>query len=499
MSEERPLSDNVIIVGGGPVGLLLGSELALAGIPVVLLERREETDPRSPGMAINGAVVELLDQRGLLDEIRGQALELPAAHFANLWLDLSILTGRHETSLIIPQRRLEKALEERALTLGVEIRRGVEVTGIEQDADGVAALTTAGRVTGAHLVGADGWDSTVRRLAGIGFPLRGDAFYGIIGDIEADWADLLPEQVGASYCPVGGTYAGTPTEPGVCRISTAEWGVAPADPNAPVTIEELNERVLRLTGTEFKDARPRWLARVGNPTANADAYRSGRVFLAGDAAHVFFPFNGQRISTGLQDAVNLGWKLAADLRGTAPEGLLDTYQSERRPAVEWAIANVAAQEALVYPPRFATPLRELFTRLIALGDANRLLAEAAMGLDIRYPLGEGPLTGARLPHVPLTGPNGDTTVPALLRPGLGVLLDLSGSGTGTPQGYTDRIVAARADPTPQIPAAAVLLRPDGHVAWEGSPTEDADGLAGALLAWFGEPVAANPRPERGRP
>ncbi|HEX2315831.1 MAG TPA: FAD-dependent monooxygenase [Thermomonospora sp.] len=488
------MSPTVVIVGAGPIGLMLACELGLAGVRTIVLERRTGTDLRSPAMAINGATVELLDQRGLLDALREHSMELPAAHFANLWLDLTPLTERHEASLIVPQWRIERRLEEHATGLGVEVRRGVEVIGLAQDGGCVTVTVRAGTeidtVTGRYLVGCDGWESTVRELAGIGFPVREPAFYGLIGDLEADWADLLPEQVGAYYCPVGGTYAGTPTEPGVCRIATAEWGVSPPDPSAPVTLEELNTRVRRLTGTEFKTARVRWLARTRNPSANADAYRSGRVFLAGDAAHVFFPFNGQRLSAGFQDAVNLGWKLAADLRGDAPAGLLDSYQDERRPAGEWACANVAAQEALVHPPETAGPLRTLFTQLIGIEGANRHLAETVMGLSVRYPMGatDDPLLGARLPHVPLTTPDGVTTVARLLHRARGVLLRLSGDADAP--GHRDRVDVVAAEPTPHIEAGAVLLRPDGHVAWTDTAERDGTGpaLDDALRTWFGAPA-----------
>jgi 2-polyprenyl-6-methoxyphenol hydroxylase-like FAD-dependent oxidoreductase len=493
----------VVIVGAGPIGLLLATELGRAGVRAVVLERRTETDLRSPAMAINGATVELLDQAGLLEPLKAQTMPLPVAHFAHLWLDLAPLAGRHESSLIAPQWRIEKLLEARARDLGVDVRRGVEVTGLTQDDDGVTLTTTAGPVRGAYLVGADGWRSPVRRLAGIDFPLRRSRFYGLVGDLEADWSSLRPGQLGAAYSPVGGTYAGTPTEPGTVRVSTAEWGVEPEDPDAPVTLAELNARVERLTGTTFTTATPKWLTRVENPTANAETYRAGRVFLVGDAAHVFFPFNGQRLSTGFQDATNLGWKLAADLRGDAPPGLLDSYHAERHPAAEWAIATVSAQESLVDPAQGAAALRTVFTALIEQPDTNRLLAETVMGLAVRYPLGEGPLVGRRLPHVGLKTAEGETSVAAILRPGRGVLLNLTGTAARAAEGYPGRVDVVTATGSPDIPATAVLLRPDGHVAWAepiragsgGSTGADgADGagsdLAAALRTWFGAPDPA---------
>ncbi|MFE2410988.1 FAD-dependent monooxygenase [Kitasatospora sp. NPDC059408] len=498
------MSSPVIIAGAGPVGLLLAHELGLAGVATVVLERRTETDLRSPGMAINGAVVELLDQRGLLDGLRALALPLPAAHFSQLWLETSGLEGRHEQSMILPQWRIEQHLEQEAVRVGAEVRRGVEVVALTQDADGVAVTVRSAEgestLNGSFVVGCDGAQSTVRELAGIGFPGRESAFYGIIGDIEADFADLLPEQFGAHYSPLGGTYAGTPVGPDIWRINTAEFGVAPADPQAPVTMAELNERVLRLTGTEFKSARPLWLTRTGNPTGHAERYRSGRVFLAGDAAHVFFPFNGQRLSTGFQDVLNLGWKLAAELAGRAPEGLLDTYHDERHPVGERVLMNIQAQEVLAGSLGSAGPLRDLFGDLIRIDAVNRYLLEMVMGLGIAYPMPGGNLApgaadgllGRRLPHVPLVTDGGESSVPRLLRGGRAVLLDLSGGSLspGDLSGWSGALDVVVAEPTEALPVVAVLLRPDGHVAWvaESGDPAGSSGLGAALRTWLGDPV-----------
>jgi 2-polyprenyl-6-methoxyphenol hydroxylase-like FAD-dependent oxidoreductase len=494
MNERRTtMSHPVLIVGAGPVGLLLACELGRMGVATVVLERRAEPDPRTPGMAVNGAVVELLDERELLEPLRQYSMELSAAHFSQLWLDIAPLEGRHEKSLILPQWRIEEVLEARAGELGVTVRRGGDVTGLEQDETSVTVTVRTAEgteaVTGSYLVACDGVDSTVRRLAAIGFPLREGPFYGLIGDIEADWSDLLPEQVGAHYSPVGGTYAGSPAEPGVWRISTAEWGVEPPDPDAPVTLEEMNERVLRLTGTEFKTATPRWLARTGNPTANAESYRSGRVFLAGDAAHVFFPFNGQRLSAGFQDAVNLGWKLTGAIEGWAPPELLDTYHAERHPAVEGILSNIHAQEALVHPPDRALPLRDMFTHLITFKEVNEYLVHMMMGLDTRYPpaSGDDPSLGRRLPRLPLRALGTDPA--GALRSGRGVLLLLSPADTPADvvAEWNGRVEALTAGPVPGIDAAAVLLRPDGHVAWTTRSPGDTAGLRQALRTWFGAP------------
>lgn len=499
------MSSPVIVVGAGPVGLLLAYELGLAGAPVVVLESRTEVDERSPGMAINGCVVELLDQRGLLGPLREQAMELPAAHFSQLWLDTAVLRGLHEQSLVLPQWRIVQHLEEQVARVGVRVLRGSEVVALAQDADEVRVTVRSASgestVTGSYLVGCDGADSTVRDLAGIAFPRRESRFYGIIGDVAAEFGDLRPEQFGAYYSPEGGTYAGTPVGPDLWRVNTAEFGVEPPDPDAPVTMAELNERVLRLTGTEFKTATPVWLTRTGNPTGHAEQYRQGRVFLAGDAAHVFFPFNGQRLSAGFQDAVNLGWKLAADLAGWAPGGLLDTYHAERHPVGEQVLANIRVQEALADPLDKSGPLRDLFTELIRLPEVNGYLLDVVMGLGTAYPVpGGDPVPGAadgllgrRLPHVPLVTGDGETSVPRLLRHGRALLLDFSGGSLplGDLSGWSGRLDVVAAEPTAAVAADAVLLRPDGHTAWiagEGGQGRKDDALEEALRAWLGEPV-----------
>jgi hypothetical protein len=263
----------------------------------------------------------------------------------------------------------------------------------------------------------------------------------------------------------------------------------------------LNERVLRLTGTEFKSAKPVWLTRTGNPTGHAERYRDGRIFLAGDAAHVFFPFNGQRLSTGFQDALNLGWKLAAELAGWAPEGLLDTYHAERHPVGEQVLMNIKVQESLADSLDKSGPLRDLFTQLIRLGDVNGYLVDMVMGLGIVYPMPGGNrvpgaadgLLGRRLPHVPLVTGDGETSVPRLLRGGRALLLDFSGGSVplGDLSGWSGRLDIVTAEPTEAIPAAAVLLRPDGHAAWvtgNGDTAQPENAIETALRAWLGEPV-----------
>jgi 2-polyprenyl-6-methoxyphenol hydroxylase-like FAD-dependent oxidoreductase len=499
---------SVIVVGAGPTGLLLAGELALAGVRPLVLDRLAAPDPHAPGMALNSTAVELLDQRGLLEDLLPGTIELPLSHFSNIFLDQSSLFGPHRHSVVVAQSRLEERLARWVRELGVEVRRGTEVTGLRQD-DGSVTLDVRGeageeRLTAAYVVAADGAGSTVRRLAGIGFPGTDRTFYGIIGDVRIDSADFRPEHFGAKYSPVGGLFTGTPIGPDLWRIVTSEFGVEPADATAEVTLEELNARTARLTGVEFKNAEVLWLDRTPNPYRLAERYRAGRVFVAGDAAHVFFAFNGQRISSAFQDATNLGWKLAAALNGWAPDGLLDSYEAERLPAGRWAVLNVTAQEAMAEPGESAAALRTLFGELLRFGEVNRFLAETAQGLGVRYPLGgagEGeephPLLGLRLAPVPLVTADGATTSARLLESGRGLLLGLAGKDAAARDagGWSDRVDVVAAEPSEDVDAAAVLIRPDGHVAWVapsgpdgGAPDEDG-GLRAALARWFGAPTA----------
>jgi bifunctional hydroxylase/dehydrase len=507
MSKPSQSSQSAVIVGAGPIGLLLAGELALAGVRPVVLDRLDAPDPHAPGMAVNSATVELLDQRGLLQALIEGTIELPLSHFSNIFLDQSSLFGPHLHSRVVPQSRLEARLAQWAADLGVTVRRGARLVGLAQDADSVTvSLDTADgpeELTAEYVVGCDGADSTVRQLAGIGFSGEDKPFYGIIGDVRIDSADFQGEHFGAKYSPLGGLFTGTPIGPDLWRIVTSEFGVEPeAGHPDEVSLEELNTRIERLTGAGLKNAEVLWLARTGNANRLADRYRQGRVFLAGDAAHVFFAFNGQRLSTGFQDAVNLGWKLAAALAGRAPEGLLDTYEAERRPAGRFACENVAAQEALAAPPESAAPLRALFGHLLAFEPVNRFLAETAQGLGVRYlpePPAEGtqqtphPLLGLRLPPIGVRTAEGDRTVSSLLHAGRWVLLDLSGGKSPEPDlaGWSRQVDLVVAEPSAELGLAAALLRPDGHVAWLSAGETGFAGLRESLTAWLGEPSDAD--------
>jgi 2-polyprenyl-6-methoxyphenol hydroxylase-like FAD-dependent oxidoreductase len=504
----------VVIVGAGPTGLLLAAELGLAGVSAVVLDRLPAARPDSPGVAINAATVELLHRRGLMDRLAGRIQPLPMAHFSLLFLDLEAVSERYLDSVILAQVDLEAMLATRAVELGARIRRGCEVTGLVQDADGVRVeLLQDGEsatLRCCYLVGCDGEDSAVRRLVGIEYAGREVPFRGITGDLELELADLAPLQIGAHYYPAGGQWMCAPVEPGILRVTTAEFDPAePVDPAAPVTSGELRAAIGRLTGVHFTeeqlgDKQVRWLNRTGCRIRNARTYRDGNVLLAGDAAHAIFPVNGQALHSCLRDAVNLGWKLAAVVRGHGDSVLLDTYQEERHEAARRMCANVDAQVNISRQADTSLALRDLIEDLIRLEPVNAYLAELVMGVDEHYPMAHPdcppprsrkrhPLLGRQLPDLPLDAAAGPTSTSRVLHPGRGVLLDLSGGALPADlvTDWADRVDVHHAVPHEQIAAAALLLRPDGHVAWAAVPgAADVEDLRRALTAWFGTPGAA---------
>jgi 2-polyprenyl-6-methoxyphenol hydroxylase-like FAD-dependent oxidoreductase len=482
------MTDTVAIAGAGPVGLMLAGELALAGVHAVVLERSPEPRTISMGMAINAAVVELLHQRGLMDGLREDGLEWSQAHFAQLWLDPTRLSEPHEYTYLLPQTRLERHLEEWATKLGAEIRRGVAVETANQNQDSVRVDLRgpggAETIECRYLVGCDGAHSTVRQLAGIDFPGVDSPFYGITGDFEL--TDELTAHFGVHQYDTG-LFTVAPAEAGRLRVSTGEFEALPPAPDEPVTVAELATQIARLIGVELNDLRPVWMARWHDVTRQAATYRDGRVFLAGDAAHVHFPLGGQALSTGIEDAVNLGWKLAAELAGRASGDLLDSYHAERHPVGARACLTTRAQATLMRPLAQVGPLRDVLTELIAFDVVNEYLVRMAAGLDVRYP-GTGPvhpLTGGRLPHFELRTADGDTDVARLLHGGRGVLLDLAAEPLAGLGDWAGRVDLVRAEPAPAIAARRLLLRPDGRVAWAESEKADPDGLRTALEAWFG--------------
>ncbi|WP_431887088.1 FAD-dependent monooxygenase [Micromonospora wenchangensis] len=493
---------DVVIAGAGPVGLMLANELRLAGVRTLVLERLHRPSGQSRALGLHARTVEVLDQRGLLDRFREGSPVWPTAHFAGLRrLDLSALDGNHTYALMVPQARTEEILAERAVELGAELRYGHEIVGFRQEVDGVVVdvRTPEGvhQLRTAYLVGCDGGGSTVRKLGGIDFPGTSSTMNALLGDVR-----LAEEQPPGPQLRrlAGGLFGVVPLDDGYHRVVAVEFHTPQASRDLPVTLDELRAAVKRVAGVELEMSEPRWTSRFGNATRQAARYRDGRVLLAGDAAHVHFPAGGQGLNTGMQDAVNLGWKLGGVIAGWGTRGLLDSYHAERHPVARQVCHNTRAQLALMDPAEEITPLRELFARLMDFAEVNRYLAGMVTGVDIRYDLGDGhPLVGRRMPDLALRGPEGTSRAVHLLRSGRGVLLDLTGSARLRPAaaGWADRVDVISAECDTEAPAAALLLRPDGYLAWASDDPTAAltDELEVALTRWFGpagRPVSASP-------
>jgi 3-(3-hydroxy-phenyl)propionate hydroxylase len=495
--ENTGMDADVVIAGAGPTGLMLACELRLAGVDVVVAERLAERTGESRAGGIHSRTLEVLDQRGVLDRFLAEGELQPVGHFSGLYLDFDESESRHPYPLMILQSAVERLLEEWATELGVRMCWSSEVSGIRQDGTGVTVdLGAAGALRARYLVGCDGGRSSVRKLAGIDFPGTEPTMTALIGDVELP--DLPEDYVWVRRRPAG-DYSAIAFEPGWYRVITSEYDRVP-DRDEPVTFEQLRDSLIRVAGTDFGMREPRWVSRFTDAARQAARYRAGRVLLAGDAAHIHFPAGGQGLNTGVQDAVNLGWKLAAVVRGQAPESLLDSYHAERHPVGERVLHNTRAQSALVRPGAQTDALREVFGSLMVFDDVNRHLRHMLNALDIRYPVdGDHPLEGRRVPDADLDTGQGPTYLYELLHHARPVLLDLRGSAevAAAVKGWADRVdlVEARSEDEHwvvpgigPIPApAALLVRPDGHVAWAAAPdgTPDLSALRTALTTWFG--------------
>ncbi len=508
---------DVLIVGAGPNGLLMAGELALAGVDAVVLERLPEPagPPKANGLV--GRVVDALDRRGvyqLLSGHDGPPQPTPNFPFGAIPLDLAQITGHSLYALPIPQRRLEELLAQRAGALGAEIRRGHEVTAIHQTADTVTVdvLGPAGPhlIDARYLVAADGGTSAIRTQLGIGFPgITDDGFVARTGHVGIAAPVAVPGTGELDVPGIGrlapasftrtetGLFAFGMFEPGVYRVSAFEGGETGVEDGDDIPLEELAAALHRVLGAELPltappGGRPHELRRrVGVNSRQADRYRDGRVFLVGDAAHVHSAVGGPGLNLGMQDVLNHGWKLAAAVQGTAPADLLDTYEGERRPAGERVIMHTRAQTALLSPGANTTALRSLLGELLEDTTAVRRIADLMAGADLRYaPRLDGPvhpLTGRWAPDLPLRVGGRETRVAELLRTARPILLDLTGEPdpTAAAAGWTDRVDVVTAT-SPEPPADALLVRPDGYVAWAGA--RDAAGLRQALQVWFGAPA-----------
>jgi 2-polyprenyl-6-methoxyphenol hydroxylase-like FAD-dependent oxidoreductase len=471
---------DVIVAGGGPTGVMLASELRLRGVHVVVLDKEAEPTRVVRSLGLHARSVEVMDQRGLLERFLALGQQYPVGRFAGIAKPSpDRLDTAHPYILGIPQTVTERLLTEHATELGVEIRRGCELVGLSQDDHGVTvALADGTQLRSRYLVGCDGGRSTVRKLLGVGFPGEPARVEWLLGEMEvavpletlmAVVTEVRKTQLGFGAGPLGN---------GVYRVVTPAAGVA-EDRTVPPTLDELKQQLRAVAGTDFGVHSPRWLSRFGDTTRLAERYRVGRVLLAGDAAHIHPPLGGQGLNLGIQDAFNLGWKLAAEVGGWAPEGLLDSYQTERHPVAADVLDTTRAQVELTSLEPGPQAVRRLMAELMDFEEVNRYLIEKITAIGIRYDVGEGhDLLGRRMRDLGLKRGR----LYALMHGGRGLLLDQTGRLSVA--GWADRVDDV-VDVSEELDVPAALLRPDGHVAWVG---EDQTDLLGQLPKWFGAPV-----------
>ena len=478
----------VVIAGGGPTGLMLAGELALAGVDVVIVERRSSQDldgSRSGGL--HSRTIEVLDQRGIAERFLSDGRTHPFVGYAGTFLDISDFPTRHNYLLALWQSDFERILAGWVEELEVPILRRREVVGFTQDNAGVdVELSGDSTLRAEYLVGCDGGRSPIRQAAGIDFIGWDPTTSWMIAEVEMDQEPeigMRPE--GGGIGPVDRDKGGGPY-----RVVLVEKDV---EHDTEPTVKDLSDTLVAAYGTDYGLHNPTWISRFTDMTRQAASYCKGRVLLAGDAAHVHSPSGGQGLNVGVQDAVNLGWKLAQVVQKTSPESLLDTYHAERHPVGARVLHNTMAQVALSRIDERSKALRDTMIELLNMDEPRLRIAAMISGLDIHYDLGDGhPLLGRRMPDLDLHTADGPTRVFALLHDARPVLLDLGGPGgfDFAPWANRVRLVDADYDGPWELPVlgdiaapAAVLIRPDGHVAWAGQLTDP--GLRRALATWFG--------------
>jgi oxygenase len=502
------VESDVLVVGAGPVGLMLAGELRLGGASVVVAEQLPEPTTQSRASTLHSRTMEIFDSRGLLD-VLGTPPSDPVGHFGGIPLDLT-LPGPYPGQWKVPQTRTEAVLRQWAVSLGAQLRRGVLVESLTARDDHVEA-TAAGpdgpvRLHARYLVGCDGEQSTVRRLAGFAFvraPARRELLRADVSgiDIPNRRFQRLP----------GGLAIASRRPDGVTRVMVHVHGAQPgvaAGAGEPA-FADVAAAWKRVTGEDISDGTPLWVNAFSDASGQASCYRDGRVLVAGDAAHVQMPVGGQALNLGLQDAVNLGWKLALEVRGRADRELLDSYHTERHAVGRQVLANIRAQALLLLGDAEVDAVREIFAELMRISRVREYLAAMISGAGVRYDVGPGthPLLGAPVPNVSVRTEAGTTTTAALLRRARGVLLAPSGPAdlpreqlAATARGWADRVdVVTCSLPSDCLPSeralaegGAVLIRPDGCIAWGGC---DRAGLSVALRRWFGPPTPLpGPRP-----
>jgi 2-polyprenyl-6-methoxyphenol hydroxylase-like FAD-dependent oxidoreductase len=478
----------VVIAGGGPTGMMLAAELALANVDVAVVERRPDhvlVGSRAGGF--HSRTIEVLDQRGVADRFLAEGQVAQAAMIGTTVLDMSDFPTRHPYSLGIWQNQIERIMAAWVAELPVRIYYGCEVTGLAQDDTGVDVELSDGQsLRGRYLVGCDGGRSVIRRSAGIEFPGWDPTRSNLIAEVEV--TEEPPRGIRHDAIGVHGLHR---LEDGrTVRVVVSEQHLGPS---SEPTLRDLSQALITVYGTDFGIHRPTWISRFTDMTRQAAAYRSGRVLLAGDSAHVHYPAGGQGLSLGVQDAVNLGWKLAQVVDGTSPASLLDTYQDERHPVAARALQHTMAQGVLQRADERMKALVDMVSELVTMDEPRKRLAGMISGLDIHYDLGPGhPQRGRRMPDLALVTADGPRRLFTLLHHARPVLLNLGEPGGIDITPWADRVRLVDADHVgpwelPVLGAVtaptAVLIRPDGYVAWVGEGTDT--GLRDALTMWFG--------------
>src|SRR3954469_387899 len=460
----------VVIAGGGPTGLMLAGELTLAGIDAVIVERRASQDlDGSRAGGLHSRTIEVLDQRGIAERFISQGQIHPNLWYSAIPLDLSDFPSRHNYVLALWQAEIERILAGWVEELGVPIRRSCEVLGFAQDDSAVDVTLSDGTSLGAeYVVGCDGGRSAVRKAAGIDFPGLDPSTSWMIAEVDMDdKPEIGVRREGGGIGPVNRDKAGGPY-----RVVLKEPQV---EHDREPTLQDLRETLIAVYGTDYRVHSATWISRFTDMSRQAASYRSGRVLVAGDAAHVHPPQGGQGLNVGVQDAVNLGWKLAQVVSRTSPTELLDTYHAERHPVGARVQRNTMAQTVIGTPDDRHQALRDILGELLPLDETRRHLVGEVSGLDVHYDLGAGhPLLGRRMPDLDLVTANGPVRVYALLHNARAVLINFGESDTLDIRTWSDRVqsIDARYNGTWELPAigpvdapSAVLIRPDGYVAW----------------------------------
>jgi len=480
---------SVVIAGGGPTGLMLAGELALAGVDVAIVERRASPESsRARGLGMHSRTIETFDQRGIADRFVSQGSKHPAVHF-QIPLDVSDIPTRHNYTLGLRQNHTERIVAEWVGELGVPIYRGREVTGFTQDDAGVdVALSDASSLHADYLVGCDGGRSVVRKTAGIEFPGWDPTTSWLIAEVAT-----TAEPKWGFHEDASGIHAIGKGDGGATNVVINEKQL---QIDSEPTLRDLSQALIGVYGTDFGVHSPNWISRFTDMTRQAATYGNKRVLLAGDAAHVHPPIGGQGLNLGVQDAVNLGWKLAQVVKRTSPDSLLDSYHAERHPVAARVLRLTMAHTALRRTDERTKAVGDTVAELLRMDEPRRRMAAEMVGLTIRYDFAPAdkshPLVGRRMPDLDLMTANGPLRLFTLLHEARPALLNLGEPGDFDITPWADRVqlVDAKYDAAWEVPALgpvpaphAVLIRPDGYVAWVGDATQL--GLADALTTWFG--------------